>query len=1145
MDRKSPSHHGSLPTGQQPPQKDGYSPPTIDQSHDVALVIKALDQTYNCHGVCSTKILLWGASGCGKRRIATEAALEFSTRTGCKVLWIDGRSFECFIRDYRAAYTTITGDHLPQGLSLTHTILKIRSTLEARRDESLIVVLDLQFYLEDDMEAELKAPHLFLPDRCRMLFTSSYVLPTVSGIDDSRPPVECGLKLASRATCLYVGALSEEQAMQYFRASVPNSNDAVDCLRAFWHWQDNSWHTTPLHLALSCACMRLLQVSPGHFQRLCAHKARQGYSPTWPGCSPIFPDIMSILWDALNDYDIAAGRLLTICSVVDRVEIPVDLVEKLPMFQNNQGRLHSAIDLLRLSGLVEVHQGSDISTINIHPQVQRWLQLKRREIEDKQELTGLVHAWICVLSDYLTKPEHELKKDDPIFDAEKFWRMLAHITSLCNFRSGQLQDLCCAQFMTFLKHVAIFLIDDVVLKGLAGVTITHAFNMCTLLQSQQGHNIILDREYVQIRQVRARILIGISEYSQARIELREAKRVLRRHLPGGASSTQMLREIEDVEAFLSVAQRNWPEAGRILTKLLATSETNDDPCDLAQRHHWMARYKAAVGADISALEHSHMAMSYWRDLPHAEQWGFKDSRLLTWVEKHMLNLMNMKKYKGALLFGTRLLERAYELKPLLGGSVCRLTYRVVYCQCMLDMADDAERAVCRLLELPSHHQHGDDTTRAYLLFTLYELAVVLQRHGRTVEAEGLYRYNIQSSKLYDVKNLGGTERYDSWRDYVQLIMCLIEQGKVMEARKLKEEYEDENPDKEFANSIIQNSWAAYRHSRDLYTRAVEAEISGTALEFKASLDLAETRQDLKRAVKWFGSPRRRVERGKDFESDVDLHHIGRARESRLLHLLDFPLIYLAFVDRRSEASADDAGITEFLWANLRQSVLGQYWKWCDCRRKRRRSQSIHELDGYVVKANCESEASQLKKLRQRPITDWVIRTPGGNKAVGANCGPCCPCVEANKRGLLETAALESKLWLWEERTFKKRLSKIRPRFRNTPPSRSPIPEDELFTLIQPNTWFWIQSEFANGEVEGENYIIPRAIEIPGIAITPPEGQVDLLPLAVDPQERLTKYYKKDYAAAFASILERQETECYGPTRLDDILEDDEDEEDDP
>jgi hypothetical protein len=45
--------------------EDGYEPPTIDQSQDVALVSRLLDRSFGCHGVCNEKILLWGLAGCG------------------------------------------------------------------------------------------------------------------------------------------------------------------------------------------------------------------------------------------------------------------------------------------------------------------------------------------------------------------------------------------------------------------------------------------------------------------------------------------------------------------------------------------------------------------------------------------------------------------------------------------------------------------------------------------------------------------------------------------------------------------------------------------------------------------------------------------------------------------------------------------------------------------------------------------------------------------------------------------------------------------------------------------------------------------------------------------------------------------------
>src|ERR1700748_2039009 len=122
-----------------------------------------------------------------------------------------------------------------------------------------------------------------------------------------------------------------------------------------------------------------------------------------------------------------------------------------------------------------------------------------------------------------------------------------------------------------------------------------------------------------------------------------------------------------------------------------------------------------------------MSMRYWLELSDKERWGFEDSRRLNWVEKHMLNLIGSRKYKGAIILGRKLLERARELTPVLGQSVSRLTYRVVYCLCVLDKVDEAEAAVCRLLEMPTPEKETDDVTKAFLLHTLHELALAMQR----------------------------------------------------------------------------------------------------------------------------------------------------------------------------------------------------------------------------------------------------------------------------------------------------------------------------------------------------------------------------------------------------------------------------------
>ena len=542
-----------------------------------------------------------------------------------------------------------------------------------------------------------------------------------------------------------------------------------------------------------------------------------------------------------------------------------------------------------------------------------------------------------------------------------------------------------------------------------------------------------------------------------------------------------------------------------------------------------------------------MAMRYWLALTTEEQWGFEDSRRLHWVEKHMFNLIGSRKYKGAILFGRKLLTRARELTPVLGQSVSRLTYRVVYCLCVLDKVDEAEEAVCKLLEMPRPEKEVDEVTRGYLLYTLHELATAMQRNGRTVEAEGLYRYNIYAATMSEIKSLSGTEKYDTWQDCRQLIMCLVEQGKVREAKTRTAEYQVPDLDEDSVKETVENTLSAYGWLKQLYARTIEAEMAGTMMELRAAIDVADLGHSFKRAIRLFGNVKRRVAMGRDFESDIDLHHIARARDSRLLRLLDFPFVYLSFTALREIMT--DADYNEYLWANRRQSILGQYWKWCDCRIKRRRSQSIDELHDYFDRPAPDDDLPP-KPLKQKLITDWITRSPVARAPLDG-CSPSCVCIEANKRGMAERADWESKLLVWEEpvEELSKKRKKPKPRYRKTKPNKLAFPEDEVFVRRKPgNSWLWIQSEFAMGEDEDENYILSRATDLPKITINPPDGQLHLDGLLVEPQQTLARYFQPDYAADFARVLEKHKENPLHPDlrqqwegRLEDVL-DDEDEE---
>lgn len=1041
----------------------------------------------------------------------------------------------------------MTGDILPQGLAVEALLLKIRITLESCRQDWLMVILDLQFYLEEGADplpgGPESAPTSFLPERSRILVTSSYVLASLAGTIDQDVAMICGLKFARWATCLHVVGVDEPKAIRYLQDS---GVDATD-ISTFKRKGSSSLSIPPLRLALSSACMRLLGMNSTQFRRLCERKAKCDSIPSWPGSSTIFSNTMSILWDAINDYEPLASRILAIVSIVDRLNLPISLLAKFPIFLTiDEDIFSSAINTLVLSGLVEVHNRFGSRTLSIPLTIYRWVQLRLRAVEDEEEYGDIMNAWQGIFTEYLTVPEKDTAPGKCYFSAERFWPLIGHVTSLCNFKSANLRVICSLNYMKFLEQVALILVEDGILFNQGLVAITHALDMCVLLQDRsrpRGRNLSLHRDYVSMLQTRALAFSKASKFSEAKAELREAERYLNQHLSTDSCFDSKRRRIDDAKAHLSIIQQDFPEALRLLTPLISSSENLEDSFTIAQRHFWLTAYKTSIKADVGALKHSHVAMRYWVALSEHEKWGHKDSRRLHWVENHMICLMYLGKYKGALLFGRPLLKRAQQLTPNFGISLCRMTYRVILCLSAVGKLEEAEEAVCYLLAR-SDYKRVEDETLSHLLVVLHALGQLLQMHGRTVEAEGVYRYILRGARQWNVQSIGGPSKYDVTGAWTRLVMCLIEQGKYSEARIIRDKYQAE-ADEERIGRLIQRARAAYQYMKEVYARRLEAERSGNLLEWEALVDLYGMKPDLDEAITMFGDPKKRIEQDLDFESDIDIHKISRARHSRILQLLNFPLVYQSFVHlstRRLEF--DDS--SEDLWCNRQQTILGQYWKFCDCKRKRPRSASVHLnilVEGGSTQRHDAEPNSAGAQLKQKSIDDWVIRTPIA-KSSPTGCSDSCPCIAANLRGQKESKDLESKLFVWKDSGPEEPSeAKDPPRYRRRKPKRQPIPDHEIFTYdAAKNSWLWLQSEFRDGDEEDENYIIPNALEIPGISITPPEGDKFLLPEAVDHQTKVTDHYERDFAAEFAMELARAEARRFEFHRLEDILEDEEENE---
>lgn len=1131
--------------------------PTIDQSHDVALVAKLLNRTRDCHGVCSENILLWGLPGCGKRRIARQAALEFSRSTQCKVLFIDGRTHETFLRDYRDAYTTMTGHTLPQGLAVEALLLKIRIALESCRQHWLMVIFDLQFYLEDGNDplpgGPESAPTSFLPERSRILVTSSYVIASLLGSVDQDVAMICGLKFARWATCLHVVGVDETKAVRYLHDSGVDASDISAFER---NASSSSLSIPPLRLALVSASMRLLGLSSSQFRRLLEKKSTRTPIPSWPGSSGIFSATMSVLWNAINDYEPLAGRILAIVSIVDRLHLPISLLAKFPIFQTiDEDDFSSAINTLVLSGLVEIHHKFGHRTINIPLTIYRWVQLRLRAVEDEEEYGDIMRAWEVIFTEYLTVTDKDNSPGTSYFSTERFWPLVGHVTSLCNIKPSNLRVVCSFSYMRFLEQVSLIFIEDGILFNQGLVAITHALDMCALLMSRfrrRGGNLRLHRYYVSMLQTRSLAFSKALKFVEAKAELREADRYLTQHLSTDSCYANQKRRIDDAKAHLSIIQQDFPEALRLLDPLISSSDDLEDSFIVAQRHFWLTAYKISIKADVGALKHSHVAMKYWVALPEHERWGHKDSRRLHWVENHMICLMYQYKYKGALLFGRPLLKRAQELTPNFGISLCRMTYRVVVCLCAIDKLDEAEEAVCHLIARPDY-KRVEDETLSHLLVILYALGQLLHRHGRLVEAEGVFRYILRGAKLWNVPELAGPIRYNVKGVWSRLVRCLIDQGKYLEAQAIRDEYLDAEDEERLGGQIsgfMSQLRMAYQDLVDVYARRLEAERSGTLLEWEALVDIHGLRSDLDEAITMFGDPTQRIEQDRDFESDIDIHNVRRARKSRILRLLNFPLVYQSFVHLNTRRiQFDDDYSAEELWCDRKQTILGQYWKFCNCTRKRHRSASFDLnvlVDGAFHEQHDEPPKSVDARFKQTLIDKWVVRSPA-SKTRPIGCSDLCPCVVANLAGEKETKLLESKLFIWKDtETRGSAPSKQIPRYpyRRREVKRQPIADLEIFRYKEAeNTWIWLPSEFRDGDGEDENYIIPNALDIPGISITPPEGERDLGKLAVDHQTKITEHYERDYAAEFASEMTRAATRRFEYHQLDAILEDEDEDED--
>ena len=170
-------------------------------------------------------------------------------------------------------------------------------------------------------------------------------------------------------------------------------------------------------------------------------------------------------------------------------------------------------------------------------------------------------------------------------------------------------------------------------------------------------------------------------------------------------------------------------------------------------------------------------MRYWADQSQEVKRGKTDMMMIGWVDKHASLLVGLQKYRGALLFLPKLFDIWSELVPYGSTIVWRIANSLVFCYANIDKVAEAEKVATRMLEMsPIDETSGDSLF--YALYLLHELGVLYLRHGRDVEAEGIFRFNLRTVKKRDVSSLfavNGNKVPADW--WAQLVVVLNTQGR--------------------------------------------------------------------------------------------------------------------------------------------------------------------------------------------------------------------------------------------------------------------------------------------------------------------------------------------------------------------------------
>ncbi len=542
MDRDGHDVVAATPHGLSDRNKKNEKPPHFERRILIDRIKKSFSHGLTSHGALTEKVCLYGCSGLGKRTVAAQVAKEITQADGRRILWINGLTFETFVRDYCMLYHEFTGEHLPRGLGLAVALTKIKHVLEERRQEWLMVITDLGFFSDD--EPELASS---LPDRGHVLVTSD-VLAYPPIANDTQPLTLAApfspLKFANNADEVYAKGLGDTEIERFARELCPDlSRISRNEFGIVQRWG----HAVPLYLRITVINLQLLRMDFAAYRRFFERQfdhSQVGKYEKFGEYNVAWTVAMKIMWNALGDYDMWAQRLLLVLTVVASHPVPLRLLRRISTFSKSVADNFSpALDFLTSLGLVIIANEPTEPQVSImHHDISRWIG-KHARIRLRDELHRVILSWVSLLSNELASSVTTVPSCwGPMlvcvpYDINKSWSYFPFINAIAtdishvgvldhyrgSFKSGHSQR---TAVLNFLINAAETFISDRRVPSHAADFADEAFKVLLEMRYLLSFN-----EYqlylLRIKHVQVKALMAANECLRAEQELRTAKRSLR------------------------------------------------------------------------------------------------------------------------------------------------------------------------------------------------------------------------------------------------------------------------------------------------------------------------------------------------------------------------------------------------------------------------------------------------------------------------------------------------------------------------------------------------------------------------------------------------------------------------------------------